>query len=41
LPVTDALIANPLVDITLLVVRIGLTERAQLQRSFQLVTHES
>jgi capsular exopolysaccharide synthesis family protein len=41
LPVTDALIVNPFVDITLLVVRIGLTERAQLQRSFQLVTHES
>jgi tyrosine-protein kinase Etk/Wzc len=41
LPVTDALVVHPLVDVTLLVVRIGLTERAQLQRSLQLLAHQS
>ncbi len=41
LPVTDALILNPLADITLLLARIGLTERPQLQRSYRLVTEKS
>lgn len=41
LPVTDALVVNTLVDVTILVVRFGVTERAQLQRSLQLVAHKS
>jgi capsular exopolysaccharide synthesis family protein len=38
LPVTDAQIAHPLADITLLVSRSGLTERSQLKRSYRLLT---
>jgi capsular exopolysaccharide synthesis family protein len=35
LPVTDAHILHPMMDITLLIARSGLTERVQLQRSFR------
>jgi capsular exopolysaccharide synthesis family protein len=38
LPVTDSHIVNPLVDITLLLARSGLTERPQLQRSYRMLT---
>ena len=41
LPVTDAQIVHPLADITLLLARVGLTERAQLQRSYRAVTNAS
>jgi succinoglycan biosynthesis transport protein ExoP len=41
LPVTDAQIIHPFADITLLVARVGLTERAQLQRSYRVVTNPS
>jgi capsular exopolysaccharide synthesis family protein len=37
LPVADAQIVHPLADITLLLARSGLTERAQLQRSYHLL----
>ena len=37
LPVTDAQIVHPIADITVLLTRSGLTERAQLQRSFRLL----
>jgi succinoglycan biosynthesis transport protein ExoP len=38
LPVTDSLIVNPLVDITLLIARCRVTERPQLKRSYSLIT---
>jgi polysaccharide biosynthesis transport protein len=38
LPVSDAQILHPLVDISLLVTRIGLTERVQLLRSYRMLT---
>lgn len=41
LPVTDAQIAHPLADITLLLSRSGLTERSQLKRSYRLLTDSS
>lgn len=41
LPVTDSLIVSPLVDVTLLLARTGLTERPQLMRSFRLATQNS
>ena len=41
LPVTDALIVHPLVDITVLLSRMGLTERSQLQRSCRMLTESS
>jgi polysaccharide biosynthesis transport protein len=41
LPVTDAQIAHPLADITLLLTRSGLTERVQLQRSYRILTESS
>jgi capsular exopolysaccharide synthesis family protein len=41
LPVTDGLILHPMADVTLLLTRNGLTERAQLQRSYRLLTETS
>ena len=41
LPVTDAQIVHPLADITLLLSRNGVTERAQLQRSYSLLKDTS
>jgi capsular exopolysaccharide synthesis family protein len=41
LPVTDAHIVHPMVDITLLVTRNRLTERSQLQRSYRLLADAS
>ena len=41
LPVTDGLILHPMADITLLLARNGLTERAQLQRSYRQLTEAS
>jgi capsular exopolysaccharide synthesis family protein len=41
LPIADAQIVHPLADITLLLVRSGLTERTQLQRSYRLLTDAS
>jgi capsular exopolysaccharide synthesis family protein len=41
LPVTDSNIVNPFVDITLLLARSGLTERPQLQRSYQMLKQGS
>jgi len=41
LPVTDAKIVHPMADITLLLTRSGLTERAQLQRSFRILANSS
>jgi polysaccharide biosynthesis transport protein len=41
LPVTDAQIVHPLVDITLLLARSGVTERPQLQRSHRMLTNTS
>lgn len=38
LPVTDGQIIHPLVDITLLLSRTGLTERGQLLRSYRILT---
>jgi capsular exopolysaccharide synthesis family protein len=38
LPVTDAQIISPFVDVTLLLTRSGLTERAQLLRSYRILT---
>lgn len=40
LPVTDAMILHPLVDVTLLVTRSGVTERPQLRRSSQILQQE-
>ncbi len=41
LPVTDSLTLAPLSDITLLLARPGLTEKSQLERSYQLLTRGS
>jgi capsular exopolysaccharide synthesis family protein len=41
LPVTDASVVAPLADITLLLVRLGLTQRQQLQRSYKMLTQKS
>jgi len=41
LPVTDSLIVSPLVDVTLLLARTGLTERPQLLRSFRMVSQNT
>lgn len=41
LPVTDSVIVSPLVDVTLLLARTGLTEKPQLQRSFRLMTQNT
>jgi len=41
LPVTDAQIIHPLADITLLLARSGVTERAQVQRSYRLLSQAS
>jgi capsular exopolysaccharide synthesis family protein len=41
LPVTDARIVHPFADITLLLLRSGLTERSQLKRSYRLLTEDS
>lgn len=41
LPVTDALIVNPRVDITVLMARASLTERAQLERSYGTLVENS
>ena len=41
LPVADAQIVHPLADITVLMARTNFTERAQLQRSFRLLTSSS
>ena len=37
LPVTDGVLLNAQVDATLLVTRAGLTEKAQLRRSFRIL----
>lgn len=41
LPVTDSVIVSPLVDVTLLLARSGLTERPQLQRSYRLMAQNT
>ncbi len=41
LPVTDSVIVNELVDITLLLSRTGLTERPQLSRSYRILKEGS
>ena len=41
LPVTDSLTLAPLSDMTLLIVRLRLTEKAQLARSYQLLARSS
>jgi capsular exopolysaccharide synthesis family protein len=38
LPVTDPVIVNPLADITLLLARVRLTERAQLRQTYRTLT---
>ena len=38
LPVTDAVLVNPLADITLLLTRVRLTERPQLRQSYRTLT---
>lgn len=41
LPITDARVLHPLADITLLLTRIGVTQRAQFLRSYRLLTDAS
>jgi capsular exopolysaccharide synthesis family protein len=38
LPVTDAVLVNPLADITLLLARVRLTERSQIRQSYRTLT---
>jgi capsular exopolysaccharide synthesis family protein len=40
LPITDSVILNTLVDATLLLVRDGMTQKAQVQRSFHMLTRD-
>jgi capsular exopolysaccharide synthesis family protein len=38
LPVTDTVSLNPLVDVTLLLAKVGLTEKPQIARSYKMLT---